>query len=257
MSKKLAEGIDALVLDVKTGSGAFMKKEEDAISLAELMVETGERMGKKMAALITDMDQPLGRYVGNALEVVEVLEVLRGEGPADLRDLCHELAAWMFLLGGSVGSIDEGKQLSEKLIRSGEALAKFREMVNLQDGDPRAIDDPARLPQAKNKVDVTSPHTGYVQSIQCERAGTACVILGGGRERKEDTVDPAVGFVLHKKVGDEVTSGDPLCTIHYNSEALASRARTLLLESFTIGDQAPAKQRSLVHRVISKSGERT
>src|SRR5580765_591002 len=122
MSKKLAEGIDALVLDVKTGSGAFMKNEEDAVYLAELMVETGERMGKKMAALITDMDQPLGRYVGNALEVVEVLEVLRGEGPDDLRNLCHELTAWMFLLGDRVRTIDEGKQLSEKLIRSGEAL---------------------------------------------------------------------------------------------------------------------------------------
>jgi pyrimidine-nucleoside phosphorylase len=257
MSKKLAEGIDALVLDVKTGSGAFMKKEEDAVYLAELMVETGERMGKKMAALITDMDQPLGRYVGNSLEVVEVIDVLRGEGPADLRDLCHELAAWMFLLGGRARTIDEGKQLSEKLIRSGEALARFREMVRLQDGDPRALDDPGRLPQAKNKVDVPSSRAGYVQSIQCEHAGTACVILGGGRERKEDSVDPAVGFVLHKKVGDAVASGEALCTIHYNSEALAARAKTLLLESFSIGDKAPATQRPLVHRVISKSGEKT
>ncbi len=257
MSKKLAEGIDALVLDVKTGSGAFMKKEEDAVYLAELMVETGERMGKKMAALITNMDQPLGRYVGNALEVVEVLEVLRGEGPDDLRDLCHELAAWMFLLGDRVRTIAEGKQLSERLIRSGEALSKFREMVKLQDGDPRAIDDPTRLPQAKNKDDVLSPRAGYVQSIQCERSGTACVILGGGRERKEDSVDPAVGFVLHKRVGDAVASGEPLCTIHYNSEALAARAKALLLESFTIGDKAPATQRPLVHRVISKSGEKT
>jgi thymidine phosphorylase len=220
------------------------------------MVETGEHMGKKMAALITDMDQPLGRYVGNALEVVEVIDVLRGEGPNDLRDLCHELAAWMFLLGDRVHTIDEGKQLSEKLIRSGEALNKFREMVKLQDGDARAIDDPARLPQAKSKVEVLSSLAGYVQSIQCERAGTACVILGGGRERKEDSVDPAVGFVLHKKVGDGVASGEPLCTIHYNSETLAARAKTLLLESFTIGDKAPASPRPLVHRVISKSGEK-
>src|SRR5437016_6616289 len=135
MSKKLAEGIDALVLDVKTGSGAFMKNEKDAAYLAELMVETGERMGKKMAALITDMDQPLGRFVGNALEVVEVLDVLRGEGPEDLRDLCLELAAWMFLLGGSVSSVEEGKKFSEKLIRSGQALEKFRKMVALQGGD--------------------------------------------------------------------------------------------------------------------------
>src|SRR5437660_6819357 len=173
MSKKLAEGIDALVLDVKTGSGAFMKKEEDAVHLAELMCETGRRMGKKMAALITDMDQPLGQFVGNALEVVEVLDVLRGEGPEDLRDLCLELAAWMFLLGGSVSSVEEGKKLSEKLIRSGEALEKFRKMVALQGGDARVVDDPKLLPQAKQKMDVVSAKAGYVTAIQCDRAVTA------------------------------------------------------------------------------------
>jgi len=250
MSKKLAEGIDALVLDVKTGSGAFMKNEKDAAYLAELMVETGERMGKKMAALITDMDQPLGRFVGNALEVVEVLDVLRGEGPEDLRDLCLELAAWMFLLGGSVSSVEEGKMLSEKLIRSGEALEKFRKMVALQGGDARVVDDPRLLPQAKQKMDVVSAKAGYVTAIQCERAGTACVILGGGRERKEDSVDPAVGFVLHKKVGDSVSSGESLCTLHYNSEALGARAKTMLLESFEIGSAPPKHKRPLVHRVI-------
>jgi pyrimidine-nucleoside phosphorylase len=250
MSKKLAEGIDALVLDVKTGSGAFMKSEKDAAYLAELMVETGERMGKKMAALITDMDQPLGRYVGNALEVVEVLEVLRGEGPGDLRELCLELAAWMFLLGGSVSSVEEGKKLSEKLIRSGEALEKFRKMVELQGGDARVVDDPKLLPPAKHKMDVVSGKGGYVTAIQCERAGTACVILGGGRERKEDSVDPAVGFVLHKKVGDPVSSGEPLCTIHYNSEALGARAKAMLLESFVIASAPPKQKRPLVHRVI-------
>jgi pyrimidine-nucleoside phosphorylase len=257
MSKKLAEGIDALVLDVKTGSGAFMKNEKDAAYLAELMVETGERMGKKMAALITDMDQPLGRFVGNALEVVEVLDVLQGEGPEDLRDLCLELAAWMFLLGGGVSSVEEGKKLSEKLIRSGEALEKFRKMVALQGGDARVVDDPKLLPQAKQKMDVVSAKAGYVTAIQCERAGTACVILGGGRERKEDCVDPAVGFVLHKKVGDSVSSGESLCTLHYNSGALGARAKTMLLESFEIGSAPPKHKRPLVHRVITKSGEKS
>jgi pyrimidine-nucleoside phosphorylase len=251
MSKKLAEGIDALVLDVKTGSGAFMKNEKDAAYLAELMVETGERMGKKVVALITDMDQPLGRYVGNALEVVEVLDVLRGEGPEDLRHLCLELAAWMFLLGEKVSSVKEGKTLSEKLIRSGEALEKFREMVTLQGGDARVVEDPGRLPQAKQKMDVVSGRGGYVTAIQCERAGTACVILGGGRERKEDSVDPAVGFVLHKKVGDPISSGEPLCTIHYNSEALGARAKAMLLESFEIGGAPAQHKRPLVHRVIT------
>ena len=251
MSKKLAEGIDALVLDVKTGSGAFMKNEKDAAYLAELMVETGERMGKKVVALITDMDQPLGRYVGNALEVVEVLDVLRGEGPEDLRHLCLELAAWMFLLGEKVSSVKEGKTLSEKLIRSGEALEKFREMDTLQGGDARVVEDPGRLPQAKQKMDVVSGRGGYVTAIQCERAGTACVILGGGRERKEDSVDPAVGFVLHKKVGDPISSGEPLCTIHYNSEALGARAKAMLLESFEIGGAPAQHKRPLVHRVIT------
>jgi len=256
MSKKLAEGIDALVLDVKTGSGAFMKNEKDAAYLAELMVETGERMGKKMAALITDMDQPLGRYVGNSLEVVEVLEVLRGEGQHDLRELCLELAAWMFLLGERVGTIEEGKQLSAKLIRSGEALERFREMVRLKGGDARVIDDPKRLPQARSTLDAVSAKSGYVTAIQCEQAGTACVILGGGRERKEDAVDPAVGFILHKKVGDRVAAGEPLCTVHYNSESLGARARTILLESFEIGEAPPATKRPLVHRVISKFAEK-
>ena len=256
MSKKLAEGIDGLVLDVKTGSGAFMKSDKEAAYLAQLMVETGERMGKKMAALITDMDQPLGRYVGNALEVVEVLEILRGGGPDDLRQLCLELAAWMFLLGGRVKSIGEGRTLSEDLIRSGAALARFRKMVELQGGDTRVVDDPKMLPRAKHTMDVPSPHSGYVTAIQCEQAGTACVILGGGRERKEDAVDPAVGFVLHKKVGDSASKGEALCTIHYNSEALAERAKALLLGSFAVGDAAPAQKRPLIHRVITKSGEK-
>ena len=256
MSKKLAEGVDGLVLDVKTGSGAFMKSEDDAAYLAELMVETGERMGKKMAALITDMDQPLGRYVGNALEVVECVKVLRGEGPKDLRDLCLELAAWMFLLGERVATIDDGKKLSEKLIHSGEALDRFRRMVELQDGDARVVDDLQRLPKTQQTLEVISVRGGYVTSIQCERAGTACVILGGGRERKEDSVDPAVGFVLHKKVGDQVSSGETLATVHYNSEALGARAKTMLLESFAIAESPPSQKRPLVHRVITASGEK-
>jgi pyrimidine-nucleoside phosphorylase len=255
MSKKLAEGIDGLVLDVKTGSGAFMKKEEDAAYLAELMVETGERMGKKMAALLTDMDQPLGHCAGNSLEVVEVLDVLRGKGPKDLVDLCHELSAWMFLLGDRVKSVAEGRQLSKQLVDSGKALEKFREMVRLQGGDPHSIDDPSLLPKAQHTLDVTSPKAGYLTAIQCEQTGIACVILGGGRERKEDSVDPSVGFVLHKKVGDKVAHGESLCTVHYNSESRAARAKTLLEASFQIGD-APPKLRPLVHRVISKFGDK-
>src|SRR5262249_17651607 len=154
MSKKLAEGIDSLVLDVKTGSGAFMKKEEEAAFLAELMVETGERMGKKVVALITDMDQPLGDMIGNSLEVVESVEILRGEGPPDLRELCLELAGWMLYLGGATPSVADGKAESAALIASGRALEKFRKMIELQGGDARVIDDAKRLPQAQRSMEV-------------------------------------------------------------------------------------------------------
>jgi pyrimidine-nucleoside phosphorylase len=256
MSKKLAEGIDALVLDVKTGSGAFMKNEKDAAFLAELMVETGERMGKRVVALITDMDQPLGNMIGNALEVVEVVEILHGKGPADLRQLCLELAGWMLYLGGVADNVATGKKRSEELIASGKALDKFREMVKLQGGDARAIDDPKRLPQAQQTMTLPSTRDGYLTSIQCEQVGTAGVILGGGRERKEDLVDPAVGIVLHKKVGDAVSSGEPLATIHYNVATRAERAKELLEASYQIDDSPPRGKRPLVHRLIGRSGEK-
>ena len=256
MSKKLAEGIDALVLDVKTGSGAFMKSEDDAAFLAELMVETGERMGKQVVALITDMDQPLGKMIGNALEVVEVVEVLRGGGPEDLRQLCLELAGWMLHLGGVSGTVAEGRQQSDRLISSGKALDTFRRMVELQGGDPRVIDDTKRLPQVPHTATISSTKDGYLASVQCEQVGTACVILGGGRERKEDSVDPAVGIVLHKKVGDRVSAGEPFATIHYNAETKAVRARQLLEESFQFADAPADKKRPLIHRVIRKPGEK-
>jgi len=254
MSKKLAEGIDGLVLDVKTGSGAFMKKEKDAALLAELMVETGERMGKQVVALITDMDQPLGKMIGNALEVVEVIEILRGHGPEDLRELCLHLAGWMLQLGGVSKSVAEGTQLSAQLISSGRALEKFRQMIELQGGDAKVINDNSRLPQAKRTTQVVSPTDGFISCMQCEQIGTACVILGGGRERKEDSVDPAVGIVLHKKVGDRVSIHEPLATIHYNSPERAQEAASLISKSIQIGDAAPAK-RPLIHRVIQKSGD--
>ena len=255
MSKKLAEGIDALVLDVKTGSGAFMKSEKDAAFLAELMVETGERMGKQVVALITDMDQPLGNMIGNALEVVEVIEVLRGAGPADLRELCLELAGWMLLLGGVASSVADGREQSVRLISSGKAVERFQQMVELQGGDARVVDDPTKLPQASHVVPVTGANAGYVSAMQCEQIGTACVILGGGRERKEDSVDPAVGIVLHKKVGDSVSAGEPLATIYYNHQGRAEQARKLIVASYQITDSAPKIKRPLVHRVIGKSGE--
>ncbi|MGH9502987.1 MAG: thymidine phosphorylase [Terriglobales bacterium] len=254
MSKKLAEGIDGLVLDVKTGSGAFMKTEKDSVHLAELMVETGERMGKKMVALITDMDQPLGLKVGNALEVEECIEVMNGGGPADLREVSLELAAWMFHLADHKRSVDQGRELADKLIRDKSALKKFRQIVVQQGGDPGAIDDPQRLPRAMHQVPVPSPAAGFVESIQCEQMGIASLVLGGGREKKEDVIDPAVGLVLHKKVGDPVQKGEALCAIHYNSDARLGSAQNLVQQAYHIAENPPAARRPLIHRVISGKG---
>jgi pyrimidine-nucleoside phosphorylase len=250
MSKKLAEGIDALVLDVKTGSGAFMKKIEDAENLAGLLVETGKRMGKKVVALLTDMNQPLGRKAGNAMEVAESIEVLNGGGPVDLRELCLELAAWMFYLGERVEALEEGKKLSSDLIASGQAREKFREIVGLQGGDVGVVDDPHRLAHARQTLDVASPAGGYIASIQCEQLGVACVVLGGGREKKEDKIDPAVGLEFHKRIGDAVERGEPLCTLHYNSEARLAEARTLAETAYRIEPEKPHSLPPLIYRVI-------
>jgi pyrimidine-nucleoside phosphorylase len=250
MSKKLAEGIDALVLDVKTGSGAFMQKLEDSRHLARLMVETGQQMGKKVVALITDMHQPLGRKAGNALEIEECIEVLRGEGPHDVRALSLLLAAWMLYLGGKCPSVEAGQKLSEEMVSAGKALEKFRQIIELQGGEPRVLDQPGLLPQAQNRVAVASLHAGYVTEMNCRNLGVACVILGGGREQKDDTIDPAVGLVVHKKLGDAVRRGEALCTIHYNSAARLPEARRLIEESYAIGDAPPVYLPPLVHSVL-------
>jgi pyrimidine-nucleoside phosphorylase len=249
MSKKLAEGIDALVLDVKTGSGAFMKKIEDAEYLAGLMVETGKRMGKKMVALITDMDQPLGRTAGNAMEIAECVEVLGGGGPADLRELSIELSGWMFFLGERTKDVAEGRKLAEEMIASGRARDKFRDIIREQGGDARIVDEPQRLPQARGKLDVVSAAAGFVAGIECERLGIACGVLGGGREKKEDAIDPAVGLEFHSRLGERVERGSKLATLHYNSNARLDEARKLVEASYRIGPEPPAP-RPLVHKVI-------
>jgi thymidine phosphorylase len=237
---------------VKTGSGAFMKDQKDAEYLAGLMVDTGKRMGKRMVALITDMEQPLGNLVGNAFEVVECIDILNGKGPADLRELCLELAAWMFFFGDKTRSVADGRKLSEELIANGKAMQKFREMIRVQGGDERVVDDVKRLPQPKNKVDVSAKAAGYVTSIMCEKIGTACVVIGGGREKKEDSVDPAVGLVVHKKLGDAVSSGEPLVTIHYNSDSRLAEALKLIESAYTIAAHAPSGPRPMVRKIIGE-----
>jgi len=256
MSKKLAEGLDALVLDVKTGSGAFMKREEDAVQLAELMVDAGQNMGKQMVALITDMDQPLGRAAGHANEIAECIEVLSGRGPEDLRELSVELSAWMFYLGEKTKSVEEGRKLAERMISSGEALEKFRECIRLQGGDERVIDEPDLLPKAASEVKVISSTSGTIVTTNCERFGIALAMMGGGRETKEDRIDHAVGLEFHKRIGERIEKGEPLATIHYNSDAKLAEAGRMVAESFVIdadsGGQtkSPRPPKPLIRRII-------
>lgn len=250
MSKKLAEGIDGLVLDVKVGSGAFMKSESSAAYLAQLMVETGESVGKKVVALLTDMDQPLGSAVGNALEVVECLDVLQGDGPEDLKNLTLELCAWMFYLGERAKSVQEGRKLAEQLIASGAALEKFVEMARLQGADDRALRDPSLLPAAANRLDVPSPVAGYVTAIDCEQIGIASLLLGGGRSTKEDVIDPAVGLVVHKKIGDKAGLGEPLCTLHYNAAEHVEESRSLIQSSYKLSAAPLLNATPLIRRII-------
>jgi pyrimidine-nucleoside phosphorylase len=207
MSKKMAEGIDALVLDVKTGDGAFMVKEEDSRALAEAMLAIGRGMGKKVVALITDMEQPLGRTVGNALEIAECIETLQGKGPEDLEALSVELAAWMLSLAGAAPTLDAARGRVRDALASGDGLRKFQEVIALQGGDPRVCDDLSRLPRAKETVELRAESAGQVTAIGCRAVGTAAMLLGAGRETVESRIDPGVGLVLRKKA-----TRSPACT---------------------------------------------
>ncbi len=249
MSKKLAEGIDGLVLDVKTGSGAFMKGQEEAESLALAMVSLGKACGKKVVALVTDMSQPLGECAGNSLEVIECLEVLKGRGPADLIELCRELAAHCLVLGDAANSVEEGREIYRRTVASGRALAKFREVVALQGGDPRVVEDYSVLPAAKQSAPLASPRSGCVQSMDTEEIGLALCVLGAGRETVDSLIDPAVGVRFHKKIGDEVAEGEPLCTISYNEEERHVEARRRIVESYVIGS-APLDCPRLIKKTI-------
>jgi len=250
MRKKLAEGIDALVLDVKVGSGAFMKSEKEAINLAQVMIETGVRMGKKVVALITDMDQPLGRAAGHANEVVECIEVLNGGGPQDLRELSVELSAWMFYLGERTKSVDEGRRLAETMIANGQAREKFKHGIRLQGGDDRVVDEPRRLPASRSQVDVPSPSSGYISRTNCQQFGIALAILGGGREKKEDTIDHAVVLRFHKRIGDRVEKGESLATISYNADTRLAEAKALIVENYLVAQEPPAQKRPLIRHVL-------
>jgi pyrimidine-nucleoside phosphorylase/thymidine phosphorylase len=249
MSKKLAEGVDALVLDVKVGSGAFMKKQVDARRLAQTMVGIGRRMDKKVQALITDMNQPLGYAIGNALEIMEASQTLQNAGPADLTKLCIELAARMIFLGKKAATLEEARMTAEKHLVDGSAYRKLKDVVAAQGGNPQALDKFELLPNATGMREVTSPRAGYVSTIHAEDIGMASNMIGAGRDKKEDAIDPAVGIILEVKVGEKVDAGSILCRLYYTKEDHVDEAADRVEDAFRISGQKP-DERELILEVV-------
>jgi len=249
MSKKIAEGIDALVLDVKTGSGAFMKTEADSRRLAESLVSIGNASGVKTEAIITAMASPLGRAVGNALEVVECLDVLKGDGPSDLVEVSIELTARMLVLGKVARDRSDAEQKARGAIQSGAGLDRFRQIIESQGGDPRVVDDYARFPRAPERHRVAADRDGFVSRLDAELIGRASVALGAGRDRVEDPVDPAVGIMVLAKPGDAVRAGEPLLELHYRDRGRLETATRLTSQAIAIGDQRPAATPLIVGEV--------
>ena len=246
MSKKLASGSDAILLDVKCGSGAFMKNEADAEQLAEMMVEIGKADGKKTMAVITDMDQPLGRAVGNALEVKEAIQVLQNEGPQDITELSVKLAAMMIYLAEKAPTVEAGEESARKALEEGKALEKFRELISAQ-GGVDIVDYPGRLPESSLSEDLTAREDGYVSELDAMRIGLASQHTGAGREFKEDDIDPAAGIYLHKKVGDRVKKGDRLCTVYGDNVKKIVKALEETENAVKISREQPKK-----HKLIKK-----
>lgn len=249
MSKKIAAGADAIVLDVKTGDGAFMKTQEDAEELAHAMVRIGNHVGRKTIAIISDMSQPLGFAIGNALEVKEAIETLQGKGPKDLTELVLTLGSQMVILAGKAKTSEEAKEMLLDAIHSGKALAKFKEFLANQGGDASIVDDLTKLPQAKYKIELPAKQSGYISRMVADEIGVASMILGAGRATKEDVIDLAVGLVLHKKVGDKVEEGESILTIYSNHENVED-VKQKLYDNIFIADTATAP--TLIHTVITE-----
>lgn len=249
MSKKIAAGADAIVLDVKTGDGAFMKTQEDAEELAHAMVRIGNHVGRKTIAIISDMSQPLGFAIGNALEVKEAIETLQGKGPKDLTELVLTLGSQMIILAGKAKTSEEAKEMLLDAIHSGKALAKFKEFLANQGGDASIVDDLTKLPQAKYKIELPAKQSGYISRMVADEIGVASMILGAGRATKEDVIDLAVGLVLHKKVGDKVEEGESILTIYSNRENVED-VKQKLYDNIFIADTATAP--TLIHTVITE-----
>ncbi len=247
MSKKLAAGADAIVLDVKTGSGAFMQKEEDAISLAQEMVKIGRNAGRNTIAVVSDMDQPLGYAVGNALEVKEAIDTLKGKGPKDFVKLCMTLGSLMLIAGGRAENSTEAEKMLTNVLESGAALDKLAEFVEAQGGDKRAVYNTDLLPQAKIIEPVLASKSGYIARIDCAEVGICSLILGGGRENKESVIDLSVGIVLTKKVGEQVADGDIIAYLHANDEEKLKVAKARLMNAYKYTDTAPKKSKMIKH----------
>lgn len=243
MSKKIAEGADALVLDVKTGSGAFMRESADARRLAAAMKAIGTASGKRMSCVITDMDRPLGRAVGNALEVRQAVDTLSGGGPDDFVALVLELTGRMIVAAGIENDLAAAVARAQKLLRDGSALKKFREIVAAQGGDPRVADDPAAvLPQARFAEPFPAPSAGYITGIDTRAVGMAAILAGAGRQRSDDRIDPAAGFILHKNAGDRVEKGEPILTMHCSQQGRFSAVNELLSRSYHVGPEQKPRQ---------------
>lgn len=249
MSKKLAAGADAIVLDVKTGSGAFMKEEADAMLLAGEMMTIGKNAGRKMMAVISDMDQPLGNAVGNALEVKEAIETLKGHGPADFTELCMTLGSCMLMVAEIAENEQQAREMLKEAVDSGKALDKLAELVEAQGGDKRMVYETDLLPKASSITPLLSEKDGYVEKIQCDEVGICSLILGGGRETKESAIDLSVGIVLTKKVGSHVKAGEPLAYIHSNEEAKRLACEERLRKAFHIGDKVK-KEGAIIHQIL-------
>lgn len=253
MSKKLASGADAIVLDVKTGSGAFMKEEKDAITLAQEMVSIGNGAGKDTIAVITDMDQPLGYAVGNALEVKEAIDTLNGNGPDDLMELCYVLGSYMLVAAGKAEDTDMARLMLEKVVEDKSALNKLAELVEAQGGDKSFVYETEKFPKPSIIMEVPSFETGFVEKIDTSDIGAVSLILGGGRETKESEIDLSVGVVLHKKVGDKVEQGENIATLYANDLDKLSLAKDRLLNAFCI-TVTPAKPQPLIKWIVGKNG---
>jgi pyrimidine-nucleoside phosphorylase len=251
MSKKIAAGSDAIVLDVKYGSGAFMKDVSRAKELAETMVKIGNNAGRRTVALVTNMEEPLGRAIGNALEIREAIETLRGEGPVELTALCLELGAHMLVLSGIAGTVEQAYPVLKKALDSGAALETFRMFVRAQDGDERVVDRLDILPQAAHVIPVAAPQTGYIQRIDTARAGICAMRLGAGRATKEDVIDLAVGIMNHKRVGDYVEQGEPLAFMHANNLGNVEDIKRALISAYQIVEERMPPQ-PLIHSTILK-----